>query len=318
MAQVIVEVCQNHNGDVEILKDMVAQAAEAGATWIKMQTIVSDDLTHRPRFDKGADENGNECITRPFAPEYERMKGLDLPEDAHEIFAKTCREHGALPMTTVFSRGRLPLVRRAGMAGVKVASYDCASYPLLRELRDAFEFLVVSTGATYDNEIARAADILKGRRFAFLHCVTSYPTTMDMLHLRRMLWLRQFAPLVGFSDHSLVERDGILASKVALWFGADLVERHFTILDAKATKDGPVSITPKHVKELVEFANAPKCEQTKEIRRLVPDIEPMLGQAQREMSKTELLNRDYYRGRFATRKGDGWLYNWQDAPTDAC
>ena len=316
MAQLIVEVCQNHNGDLEILKDMVAQAAEAGAKYVKMQTIISDDLTHRPRFDTGKDENGNECIVRPYEPEYERMKSLDLPEDAHEVFAETCRAHGVLPMTTLFSRGRLSLVRRAGMAAVKVASYDCASFPMLRELRDAFDFLVVSTGATYDHEIARASAILKGRHFAFLHCVTSYPTAIDMLHLRRMLWLRQYAPLVGFSDHSLIERDGITASKVALWFGADFIERHYTILDRSETKDGPVSIDPTQVKELVEFSKLPKAEQTRQVKKLVPDIEPLLGAEQREMSKQELLNRDYYRGRFATRVGDDWVYNWQDTPLD--
>ena len=141
MARIIAEVCQNHNGDVELLKDMVAQAAEAGATWVKMQSIFSEDLTHRPQFDTGKDDSGKEYIVRPYEPEFERMTSLDLPPEAHATFVETCREHGVLPMTTIFSRGRIRLAKEAGFAGVKVASYDCASFPLLRELRDAFEFL---------------------------------------------------------------------------------------------------------------------------------------------------------------------------------
>jgi len=318
MAHIIAEVCQNHVGDVEVLKDMVAAAAEAGATYVKMQTIFSEDLTHRPRFDTGKDERGNDvAIVRPYEPEFERLRGLDLPLDAHEVFVEECRKHGVHPMTTVFSRGRLPLVLRSRWSGVKVASYDCASYPLLCELRDNFEFLVVSTGASYDHEVAMAANVLRNRRFAFLHCVTIYPTPLDALHLRRMEWLRQFTPLVGFSDHTRIDRDGMTASKVALWYGADLVERHFTILDRTKTKDGPVSMGPAELYDLVEFARLPKADQEAEVRRLVPDVEPLLGQAQREMTEVELRNRDYYRGRFATKRDGIVIYNWEDVPVPA-
>ena len=79
-ARIAVELCQNHNGDIELMKDMVAAAAEAGATYVKMQTIFIDDLTKRERFEDGA--NGK-SIVRPYAPEYERLKKLDLPPEAH-------------------------------------------------------------------------------------------------------------------------------------------------------------------------------------------------------------------------------------------
>ncbi len=315
MAHVIAEVCQNHNGDVELLLEMVAAAAEAGAKYVKMQTIFSDDLTHRPRFDTGKDENGNDvAIVRPYAAEAERLSGLDLTPEAHGKFVEACREHGVLPMTTVFNRGRTPMVRADNWAGVKVASYDCASYPMLRELADGFEFMVVSTGATYDEEIAKAADVLKNTRFAFLHCVTIYPTPLDQLHLRRMDWLRQFTPLVGFSDHTLIARDGTTASKAALCYGADFVERHFTILKPDQTKDGPVSMNPEQLRDLVEFADLPRGEQARHVRDLVPDMEPLLGTEQRDMTTDELRNRDYYRGRFATMQDGEVVYNWEDTP----
>ena len=309
-ARIIAEICQNHNGDMALLKRMVAAAADAGATYVKMQSIFSEDLTDRPRFEEGAD---GDSITRPYAQEFERLTGVDLPPEAHAIFVEECEKHDVLPMTTVFNMGRVPLVRSAGnWAGVKLASYDCASYPLVREMRDDFQFLVVSTGATYDEEIQRAADILANRVYAFLHCVTIYPTPLDELHLRRMNWLRQFAPLVGFSDHTLIERDGITASKVAIWYGADFIERHFTVLGPKDTKDGPVSITPDHLRELADFAELPKAAQEAHVRELVPDLEPLLGQPTRDMGDDELKNRDYYRGRFATKLDGEWVYNWED------
>ncbi len=316
MPHIIVEVCQNHSGERKILQEMIQAAAEAGAKYVKMQTIFSEDLAFRERFETGKDNKGNDiAIKRPYEPELARLKGLDLTEEDHGFFVETCRKHGVLPLTTVFSRGRVGLVYRRGFAGVKVASYDCASYPLLRDLRDRFEFLVVSTGASYDHEIATAARILRNRRFAFLHCVTIYPTPLDQLHLRRMSWLRQFTPLVGFSDHTLVERDGIIAAKAAFWQGADFVERHFTIHDRSKTKDGPVSIDPKQLKELIEFTKLTSEEQGKEVRGAVRDVEALLSRETREMTETELRNRDYYRGRFATKRGDRVIYNWEEVGT---
>jgi sialic acid synthase SpsE len=309
-ARIAVELCQNHNGDVELMKDMIAAAAEAGATYVKMQTIFSDDLTKRERFEDGA--NGK-SIVRPYAPEYERLKTLDLPPEAHSIFIEECRKYGVHPITTVFNVGRLPLVRSAGKwSGVKVASYDCASYPLLRLLRDNFQFLIVSTGASCDEEIVKAAKVLANRTFAFLHCVTIYPTPLSELHLRRIDWLRQYAPIVGFSDHTLYERDGLTGTKAAIWYGAEIIERHFTILDRTKTKDGPVSINPDDVRDLVAFAEASKSDQHAELRERISDIEVLLGKPTREMSEAELKNRDYYRGRFATKDDGHTVYNWEE------
>ena len=85
----------------------------------------------------------------------------------------------------------------------------------------------------------RAAKTLSGHSVSFLHCVTIYPTPLRELNLARMNYLRKFTNEVGFSDHTLVERDGTKASVVAISLGARVVERHFTVLDRSLTKDGP-------------------------------------------------------------------------------
>ena len=160
-----------------------------------------------------------------------------------------------------------------------------------------------------------------GKDFAFLHCVTSYPNSADMANLKRMEWLKKFTAHVGWSDHSLVERDGIKMAKLALALGAEYIERHFTILGADKTKDGPVSITPGMLKELSDFRDLSRDEQCLQIERDYPDWGVMLGTETREMTNTELLNRDYYRGRFASPvsgqtgpEEDQWIYNWEDRP----
>ena len=321
MTKLIVELCQNHNGDRDVFAEQIRSAAENGADIVKMQSIWSDDVTFRDRFEEGeTDEDGTvRAIKRPYAAEKERLAKLDLSLDDHEFFIQKAKEYGVTPMTTIFARHRIPDVGRLPWEGiVKVASYDCASWPFLRELAEHFDKFIISTGATYDEEIEETAKLMKelGKEYSFLHCVTSYPNTIEMGNLARMNWLRQFTPTVGWSDHSHVENHGIDMAKVAIMLGADYVERHYTVLGAADTKDGPVSITPALLKELSDFRNLSKDEQRAVVERDIPNWEVMLGQERREMTPTELLNRDYYRGRFAAShpSGEGWLYNWEERP----
>lgn len=323
MTELIAELCQNHNGSRETLEEMVKCAAGSGADYAKIQTIFADDLTPRGRFETGETENNEvtKTIKRPYKPEHERLKKLELTEEDHRFFIEICEKHGITPLTTVFSRKRIPMVASLPWPErvVKIASFDCASKPMLRELAEEFDHLLISTGGTYDEEIEETAEMLSevGAKYTFLHCVTSYPTELQMSHLSRMEWLQQFTSTVGWSDHTLVERDGILAAKAAIALGADVIERHFTVLDPEESKDGPVSITPKLLSELREFADQAQEDQLEAIKTDLAerdvDLECLEGNQHRDLTHQEVLNRDYYRGRFASYdpETESWVYNWE-------
>lgn len=310
----IAECCQNHNGDKEILKDMIYAAAENGADYVKIQAIRSREVTHRPRFDEGiVDANGvQQVIKRPYAAEKERLSKLDLSLEEEAWFVDECRRVGVAPMTTAFTRTAAREVKDLGYEAIKVASYDCASYPLLRELKEYWSTIFISTGATYDHEIAKAAEVLKDVEAHFLHCVTIYPTPMSELHLNRMNFLRRYCSSVGYSDHSKPEDTKLWASKIALAMGASCIERHFTILGPTETKDGPVSITPEMLKELRDFSDMSRRDRIASISEEYPDWEETLGENTRPLSHAELLNRDYYRGRFASMINGSPVYNWEE------
>ncbi|OGN10605.1 MAG: hypothetical protein A3J46_05345 [Candidatus Yanofskybacteria bacterium RIFCSPHIGHO2_02_FULL_41_11] len=317
-AKIIVEICQNHNGDRGILRDLIYSAKENGADVIKGQMIFSEDLTRRKRFDQGlVEDNGTiRVIKRPFDAEFNRLKLLDLSQEDYVFFVEEAKKVGIIPMLTVFSRKRIQFAASLPWKEkmIKVASYDCGSYSMINELADCFDNLIISTGASFDEEISGAAEILKNRnkQFSFLHCVTSYPNTLEMANLARMDWLRQFTPSVGWSDHTLVNQDDIKAAKVAIMLGADYIERHFTILSADKTKDGPVSITPSLLKELFVFKGLPEEEQRRIVEKTIPKWQIMIGRAKRKLTSVELLNRDFYRGRFASFVNGRWVYNWEE------
>jgi N,N'-diacetyllegionaminate synthase len=313
-AKIIAELCQNHNGDRILLQEMVHAAAENGADIVKIQSIRSKELTHREKFDTGLVKRGKvKIIKRPYKDEYQRLKKLDLTVEEEKWFINECLRFGVSPMTTSFTRSSLREISNLGYEAIKIASYDCSSFELLKEAKKYFSKIYVSTGATYDHEIKKAAKILNGSDFELLHCVTIYPTPLEDLHLSRINYLRKYCSKVGYSDHSHVKNSGIIASKIALGLGVSCLERHFTILKDDQTKDGPVSINPNQLKELSEFNKKSRVEKMNEINNLMPNWQDLvLGDPIRELSNQEILNRDYYRGRFASFKNGIPVFNWEE------
>jgi sialic acid synthase SpsE len=284
---------------------MIHEAADAGADYVKIQGLRSSELVYRERFESGREGPNGEVLTikRPYAAEVDRLSRLDLTDEDEQWFVTECVRAGVKSMITAFTLGSVSRFASAGFAALKIASYDCKSEALLHEARQ-FSDIVLSTGASYDHEISRAAHILSGNNVAFLHCVTIYPTPLDQLHLRRMSWLRSFSQRVGFSDHTAITQTGLRASKLAIILGADVVERHFTVLPTDATRDGPVSINSQQLKQLKRFSELDVEDQRAELSREWPEWTTGLGEVTRDLSHTELLNRDYYSGRVASWRGD--------------
>jgi len=322
MAKIIAELCQNHNGNLDVIKNMIKAAAEAGADYIKIQSMLSDDLSYRERFEKGVINKNGEIIAnkRPYKDEYERLKSLDLDNNAHYMFIEECVNHNVIPLTTVFTRTRIPFLASLPWPEktIKISSFDCRSLPLLKDLIDAgFEKLFISTGTLFNDEIEKTSKFLiaQGVEFTFLHCISVYPTPLHEGHLNRINYLRKFSDNVGFSDHSQYEKDGLKLSTASLTYNIDLIERHFTILPKNQTKDGIVSLNKEQLLELVLLSkkNLKDVDLFKNNIVTPDEYYQIAGLEKRELSSVEMLNRDYYQGRFVNKMPDGsYIYNWED------
>lgn len=313
--KIIAEFCQNHNGDFEVLKRMIHAAAAGGATHGKIQTIFAEELSFRPEFEQGEEREGKTTIIkRPYQAEYDRLKKLELTYAQHADFITECNRAGIIPLTTAFTVNAVTNLRELGWKSIKIASYDCGSLPLIKACAQAFDELIISTGASYDEEIAKTADYLNGikKHFSFLHCVTIYPTPLDQLHLNRMKFLGQYTASVGLSEHTQTSRDGVKACIAAIYAGATLVERHFTVLPPDQSRDGKVSIATEHLREIVAFCRLSPNEQQQYIIEKIPEYPVMLGQKTRPLSHDELLNRAYYRGRFCNKVDGKQVFNWEE------
>ena len=311
----IAELCQNHNGSYKNLKKMTIECAKSGADIIKLQYIMSNTLSFRPQFEEGL-KKGKQLISikRPYLEEVKRLKKLEIKNSDLKKFVKLCNSLNVEPAITCFTRQDVNIINKIGFKTVKIASYDCASFQLLRDVKKKFNKIIVSTGATFDNEIKKAANILKGKNFIFLHCVTIYPTPLESINLERINFLKKFTNKVGFSDHSLgFIKNRNLASMMAVYLGAEYIERHITILDKDKTKDGKVSIQPDDIRKIKTFSSLSKSKQLNFLKKNFEfNIERLRGHKYRKLTKEEILNRDYYKGRFVSKIGSREIYNWEE------
>lgn len=310
----IAEFCQNHLGDFSILEDQLDSAKRAGFTHAKIQGLYSHELTRREQFE---DPSGK--LFRPLDAEMSRLSKLDLTEDDEAAFVTRVREAGMTPMITVFTHSGAERARSAGFKSIKIASYDCASLPLIESVLDFADELVVSTGATPWIEVEKTARFIRANsgkhlKASLLHARTLYPMPLVDTGLARMMALKSFGLTVGFSDHSPTSggSNPILASQLALFLGAEVIERHFTVLSKSETRDGPVSLNEFEAKSLVEFALLEQSEQASVLA--THDPEALLGAIRTqslEPTDLELVNAEYYRGRVASKKRNIPVFSWQ-------
>jgi sialic acid synthase SpsE len=262
---IIAEISSNHMGNMDLASKMIEEASKAGADFVKFQSWQEKTLI-------------------PSWKDREWYKQTELTDDNHKFLIDVCNKNNVEFLTTCFDRKRIGFLSSLGLKYIKVASTDLASYTMLKEIRDAFEFPIVSTGMSKKEEIENASTILSRKGdFAFLHCVSIYPTPIEKLNLKKMEWLKQFTSFVGLSDHSL----GIEGAQIALSRGASFIEKHFTLHRSLPGKDHRISILPEQLKALCDFRDL---------------IEKADGELNFELSKEELEVRDKFIGRWGDNK----------------
>lgn len=271
--KIIAEIASCHNGSMNMAKALVKAAADAGVDVVKFQSWKASDV-------------------KDDDPDKERYKELEFKDEWHKEIIEYCRQVGVEFLTTVFDIKRIPFLKSLGLDSIKVASYDMKSYKLLEELKKHFKKIYVSTGGSYPEEIKKAAEVLKGHDFTFLHCVLAYPTPLEQANLAKIDWLRQFTKSVGFSDHTF----GTDAAKVAIAMGVYVVEKHFTLSRYLPQTLHKTSTDPKK-KATTTHEIAIEFHELKEICDYAKLVEKIRGKGNIEPLEVEMGPREKYTGR---------------------
>jgi N-acetylneuraminate synthase len=239
----VAEIGINHNGSIDLARDLIKAAALAGCNAVKLQKRTVD-LVYTP-----------EQLARPRATPFgctnrDLKLGLELPLDAWRDL-KTLAEHLGLNLfascwdvRSVYDLSELrPTV-------YKVSSPSLTNDALLTNIRAQGVPVIMSVGMSTLDEIDHAVDVLGRRDLILLHCVSAYPTSMKDVNLSAIQSLQQRYPdvLIGYSGHEL----GILPSYGAVALGACVIERHLTLSRQLWGSDQAFSLEPQEMRELVE------------------------------------------------------------------
>ena len=249
---IIAEAGVNHNGDLAMAKELVREAAEAGADYVKFQTFSADKLVTKTA--KQAAYQKQNLQSKEDDSQYTMLKKLELSREDHYELVKTCNYYGINFLSTAFDNDNLIfLTKELDLDYIKIPSGELTNYPYLKLAAQLDKPIILSTGMAELTEIVATVELLERfgvsrERIYILHCTTEYPALVSEVTLRAMDTIAAATGCkVGYSDHTM----GIDVSVAAAARGAVVIEKHFTLDRSLPGPDHPASLEPNELKQMV-------------------------------------------------------------------
>ena len=271
---IIAEAGVNHNGSIELAKQLVDKAAEAGVDYIKFQTFKASKLVTKTA--KQA-EYQQKNIGKEGDSQFQMLKKLELTPENHEILIAYCKDKGIKFFSTAFDFDSIEYLHSLNLGLWKIPSGEVTNYPFQKRIATYNEKTILSTGMCNMVDVRAAVEALyknglSKENLFLLHCNTEYPTPFEDVNLKAMEALRkEFGVEVGYSDHTR----GIEVPIAAVALGATVIEKHFTLDRNMPGPDHKASLEPDELKAMVSA---------------IRNIEKALGSAEKKVSDSERKN----------------------------
>ena len=275
---IIAEAGVNHNGSVDLAKQLIDAASISGADAVKFQTFKAENLVSKNA--KKADYQKQ--TTNASESQFDMIKKLELDISMHKELVAYCQEKDIMFLSTPFDHESVKMLNVLGLEIFKIPSGEITNLPYLRHIGSLGKQVILSTGMSNLQEIEDALNILINagtlkEDITVLHANTMYPTPMKDVNLNAMLTIqKEFGVAVGYSDHTL----GIEVDIAAVAMGASCIEKHFTLDKTMEGPDHKASLEPEELKEMVEA---------------IRNIEKALGSSEKNPSPSESINIDIAR-----------------------
>lgn len=213
----VAEIGLNHNGNFDLVFEMIRQAKLSGADIVKFQFGWRD---------------------KP-----DEINCIDLK--TAERFKTWCEYFDLEMMASTISQSGFELAKKLDLKRYKIASRTVIDKPeLCREVIAEGKEIFISLGF-WDQEglpFGEPNDLVR-----YIYCISKYPAFPE--HVKSMPQRFSSNSYYGYSDHC----QGIAASLLAISRGAQFIERHFTLnKTSQVIRDHTLSSTPDEFKQLVD------------------------------------------------------------------
>jgi len=241
---VIAEVGINHNGSVQVAKDLILAAHEAGVDAVKFQKRTPEICV--PDHQKGQMRDTPWGYITYLDYRYE----VEFEQKEYEEIDAYAKSLGIDWLASSWDIPSLEFIDAFNPPAHKVPSALLTDHELLRALKKTGKPVILSTGMSTMEEIDGAVEVLGTDNLLICHTTSSYPCPPEELNLKMVQTLQgRFDCPIGYSGHEV----GLVPSAVAVAMGACLVERHVTLDRAMWGSDQAASVEPQGIRTLVKY-----------------------------------------------------------------
>ncbi len=270
---IIAEIGINHNGSIEIAKELIDWAVKCDCDAVKFQKRTVEKVYSKEELDRYRES--------PWGTTNREQKmGLEFGKAEYDEINDYCKKKGIEWFASAWDPDSQLFLRQYDLKYNKVASAMLTNMELLRMIAEEKKYTFISTGMSSMEEIDRAVDVFKAVDcpYELVHCNSTYPMKNEDANLNMINTLRdRYHCKVGYSGHET----GRIVSFAAAVMGASSIERHITLDRSMYGSDQPASLEVTDMEKLV-----------RDIRAL-PDI---MGSGEKKLSEEEVAVRKKLRG----------------------
>lgn len=269
---IMAEVGINHNGNVEIAKQLIDAAKNAGVNAVKFQKRTPELCV--------PDHQRNQMRDTPwgYITYLDYRYKVEFDRQQYEEIDQHCKTVGIDWLASSWDVPSVEFIDSFNPPAHKVASALLTDHVLLRALKATGKPIILSTGMSTIEEIKEAVDIIGTENLIIAHTTSSYPCPPDELNLRMIQTLRDIFPCpIGYSGHEV----GLVPSAVAVALGACLVERHITLDRAMWGSDQSASVEPHGVERLVKYIRVTEMSLGDGVKRVYDSEQSSLSRLRR-------------------------------------
>lgn len=266
---IIAEIGINHNGDINIAKQLIDWAVLSGADAVKFQKRTIEKVYSKEELDRYRES--------PWGTTNREQKmGLEFGKPEYDEIDRYCKVKGIEWFASAWDLDSQDFIASYNLKYNKIASALLTNMELLEKVAKEHRYTFVSTGMSSMEEIDEAVEVFRKNdcSFELVHCNSTYPMKNEDANLEMINTLkRRYGCKVGYSGHET----GRIVSFAAAVMGASSIERHITLDRAMYGSDQAASL------EVSDFHKL--CKDIKSIPAILGTGEKILSLAEQETKK---------------------------------
>jgi len=247
--EIIAEVGVNHNGKIDLAKELIDAAVDSGADTVKFQCFSAEEIATKISGKAPYQSRA----TQGDESQQEMLRQYEFNPDQWLELRRYCDSRNIKFLSTAFDISSIDFLSTLGQDRFKVPSGEINNFPYLKHIGRYRYPVLLSTGMSSMEEVGDAIQILEGQgvkrdQITVLHCTSQYPAPMLGVNLLAMQAIKaSFGVRVGYSDHT----QGVEVSVAAVALGAKVIEKHLTLNQCMNGPDHKASLEPEGFRSMV-------------------------------------------------------------------